>query len=52
LVPVRGNRVTLLKSGAEYFPAIEAAIDGAAREVLLETYIYMDDEPGSASPRP
>jgi len=46
LVPVRGNRVTLLKSGAEYFPAVEAAIDAARAEVRFETYIYVDDEVG------
>ena len=46
MIPVRGNRVTLLKSGDEYFPAIEAAIDGARTEVRLETYIYMDDAIG------
>ena len=46
MVPVRGNRVTLLKSGDEYFPAIEAAIDAAREEVRFETYIYVDDEIG------
>ncbi|MBL8383090.1 MAG: cardiolipin synthase ClsB [Burkholderiales bacterium] len=37
------NRIELLESGAGYFPALLAAIDGAAREVFLETYIYDDD---------
>jgi len=41
-----GNRVTLLKSGGEYFPALIGAIDRAVREVWLETYIYADDEAG------
>jgi cardiolipin synthase A/B len=41
-----GNRITLLHSGAEYFPALEAAIDAAAREVYLETYIFADDPSG------
>jgi cardiolipin synthase len=41
-----GNRVTLLKSGGEYFPALVGAIDRAVREVWLETYIYADDEAG------
>ncbi|HTP97040.1 MAG TPA: cardiolipin synthase ClsB [Burkholderiales bacterium] len=44
LVP--GNRVTLLRSGAEYFPALEAAIDRARHEVYLETYIFEDDATG------
>jgi cardiolipin synthase len=46
LVPVRGNRITLLRSGAEFFPAIVAAIDAAVEEVRLETYIYVDDAIG------
>lgn len=41
-----GNRLVLLRSGAEYFPALEAAIDAAAREIFLETYIFADDDTG------
>jgi len=41
-----GNRLTLLRSGAEYFPALEAAIRAAERELYLEAYIYMDDATG------
>jgi len=41
-----GNRLTLLRSGAEYFPALEAAIRGAQREIFLETYIYAGDATG------
>ncbi len=41
-----GNRLTLLRSGVEYFPALEAAIRGAQREVFLETYIYAGDATG------
>ncbi|MDQ6618686.1 MAG: cardiolipin synthase ClsB [Pseudomonadota bacterium] len=41
-----GNRITLLRSGTEYFPALLAAIDAAEREVWLETYIYAEDETG------
>jgi cardiolipin synthase len=41
-----GNRVTLLRSGGEYFPALVAAIERAEREVWLETYIYADDDAG------
>jgi len=39
-----GNRLTLLRNGAEYFPALEAAIRGAQREVFLEAYIFADDD--------
>ena len=41
-----GNRIDLLTSGAEYFPALLAAIDAAAYEVHLETYIFEDDITG------
>jgi len=44
LIP--GNRLTLLKNGAEYFPALGAAIDSAHREIFLESYIYEHDETG------
>ncbi len=42
-----GNRITLLRNGEQYFPALVAAIDAARAEVFLETYIYADDETGS-----
>jgi cardiolipin synthase len=41
-----GNRITLLRDGAQYFPALLRAIDGAVREVWLETYIFADDTTG------
>ena len=41
-----GNRVDLLCGGAEFFPALIAAIDSATTEVYLETYIYHDDDTG------
>lgn len=41
-----GNRITLLKNGAAYFPALEAAFDQAQEHIHLETYIYRDDEAG------
>jgi cardiolipin synthase len=41
-----GNEITLLSGGKAYFPALCAAIDAAAREVWLETYILADDEAG------
>jgi len=43
---VAGNRLQLLKSGAEYFPALIAAIDAAMYEVHLEAYIFADDTTG------
>jgi cardiolipin synthase len=44
---VDGNRLTLLRNGEQYFPALVAAIDAARLEVFLESYIYADDETGS-----
>jgi len=41
-----GNRLTLLRSGEEYFPALIGAIDRAEHEVWLECYIYADDAIG------
>ena len=41
-----GNRVTLLRNGTEFFPALERAIDEAEHEILLETYIFEPDVVG------
>lgn len=41
-----GNRIDLLETGGEYFPALIAAIEAAAEEVRLETYIFEDDATG------
>ena len=41
-----GNRVQLLQCGAEYFPALERAMDAAVHEIRLETYIFADDDTG------
>lgn len=41
-----GNRITLLRCGAEFFPSLEKAIDEAQREIYLQTYIFEDDESG------
>ncbi len=43
---IAGNRLELLESGGEYFPALIAAIDAALHEVHLETYIFADDSTG------
>lgn len=46
--PVAGNRVTLLRNGAEFIPALLSAIDSAAGDVGLETYIFAEDGAGRA----
>jgi len=43
-----GNRLTLLDSGGEYFPALIAEIEAATVEIYLESYIFADDEVGHA----
>jgi cardiolipin synthase len=40
------NRITLLRDGAEYFPALVRAVDAAEKEVWLESYIFADDPAG------
>src|SRR5688500_2780942 len=40
------NRVTLLRSGAEYFPALERSIAQACTEIYLEAYLFADDQTG------
>lgn len=42
----RGNTLRLLQSGADFFPALCAAIDGARQSVHLETYIFARDPVG------
>ena len=45
--PLRaGHHLQLLEGSRDFFPAVIAAVDGATREVLLETYIF--DFHGSA----
>jgi cardiolipin synthase len=43
---VAGNKVRLLRNGAETFPAWLAAIEGARERVSLEMYIFNDDRIG------
>ena len=41
-----GNRLTLLNSGNEYFPALLTAIESASLEIYLESYIFANDQIG------
>lgn len=41
-----GNRLDLLESGSEYFPALLTAVAQARVEIRLETYIFEDDATG------
>lgn len=39
----KDNHLKLLCNGAQYFPALEAAIHQAKQEIFIESYIYQDD---------
>jgi cardiolipin synthase A/B len=41
-----GNKITLLQCGADYFPALESAIDRAVHWVYVDTYIFANDATG------
>ncbi|AOX99250.1 cardiolipin synthase ClsB [Jeongeupia sp. USM3] len=45
---VRGNHLTLLYNGADFFPALIAAIESARREIYLESYLFETDAVGIA----
>jgi cardiolipin synthase len=44
---VSGNRLRLLQSGADFFPALVSAVDAAQAEIYLETYIFHADSSGA-----
>ncbi|MDR6360644.1 phosphatidylserine/phosphatidylglycerophosphate/cardiolipin synthase-like enzyme [Klebsiella sp. SORGH_AS 1173] len=46
-----GNRITLLENGDQYYPALFAAIGRASRRVILESFIWFEDEGGLAAAR-
>ncbi len=46
-----GNRITLLENGDQYYPALFAAIGRASRRVILESFIWFEDEVGRAAAR-
>ncbi|MDQ2077874.1 cardiolipin synthase ClsB [Marinimicrobium sp. ABcell2] len=41
-----GNTISLLENGDEFFPRMIEAIDSSQKEVLLETFILLDDPVG------
>lgn len=45
---VPGHRLTLLHSGADFFPALLDAIGSARHDIQLETYIFANDATGNA----
>ncbi len=45
---VDGNRIDLLNSGREYFPALLAALQAARVEIFLEAYIFAQDATANA----
>ncbi len=42
----RGNALTLLENGEAFFPRVFEDIAAAEREVIIETFIWFDDEVG------
>jgi cardiolipin synthase len=44
---VPGNECTLLRDGAEAYPAMLEAIRSARRSILLETYMFIEDSVGA-----
>lgn len=46
-----GNRIELLETGAQFFPALLSAIGAAERAIQLETYIFANDATGRAVAR-
>ncbi|MBC7786259.1 MAG: cardiolipin synthase ClsB [Methylophilaceae bacterium] len=40
------NQIALLRSGADYFPALLSAINNAQHEIYLQTYIFEPDNTG------
>ena len=44
---IDGNRLTLLRNGEQYFPALVEALDAAKTEIFIEVYIFADDQTGS-----
>jgi len=47
----QGNRIELLRDGAEAYPRMLEAIAGARQFILLETYIFSDDFVGQSFAR-
>jgi len=45
---IPGNRFVLLENGEGFFPRVFRAIEEARREVLIETFIWFDDQVGQA----
>lgn len=41
-----GNRIELLENGDQYFPAVFEAIKNARSKVILETFIWFEDDVG------
>ena len=41
-----GNRIELLENGEQFYPAVHTAIDEAKSRVILESFIWFEDEVG------
>lgn len=43
---ISGNQIKLLRSGVEYFPALETVIENATHDIYIQSYIYQVDAVG------
>lgn len=47
-----GNQIQLLENGDQYYPAVFAAIADAQQKIILETFIWFEDDVENSSMRP
>ncbi|MGK3568389.1 cardiolipin synthase ClsB, partial [Escherichia coli] len=41
-----GNKIQLLENGEQYYPAVFKAIGEAQERIILETFIWFEDDVG------
>lgn len=44
-----GNKIQLLENGEQYYPAVFKAIGEAQERIILETFIWFEDNVGTAA---
>ncbi|MGQ7116128.1 hypothetical protein ACUOFC_66355, partial [Escherichia sp. TWPC-MK] len=43
-----GNKIQLLENGEQYYPAVFKAIGEAQERIILETFIWFEDDVGTS----
>lgn len=46
-----GNKIQLLENGEQYYPAVFKAIGEAQERIILETFIWFEDDVGNSCMR-